>query len=74
MNQDYKEIFSNAIREILNPCKLSDIYETLGLLRDNIENYSIWKKWHNKSIEEIVTFDAMEKADRKSPIGSEFRT
>jgi hypothetical protein len=74
MNQNYNEIFSKAIREILNPCKLSDNHEPLGLLRDNIENYSIWKKWHNKSIEEIVTFDAMEKADRKAPIGPEFRT
>jgi hypothetical protein len=72
MNQNHKEIISKAVEEIVNPHGISNGNAVLESLREDIEVYKNWKKWHINSIEEILTIDAMEKADRKLSIGKEF--
>lgn len=78
MEDNFHKIFEDFSREILKPAGESFRFSSLEGIKENYEDFfikvhSTWKKWHNMAIEQILTFDSMEKADRARPIGSSFR-
>lgn len=74
MTQGYRDIMASAAKEINKPAGDSDRFKSSKEISEDLNSFisevhATWKKWHKKAIKEIMMFDAMQKADRKRPIG-----
>jgi hypothetical protein len=78
MKENYHKIFEDFSREIIIPAGEFDQFSSIEGIKEDSENFilnvhSTWKKWHSMAIDQILTFDYMEKADKVKPIGRSFR-